>query len=574
MKKKSISLILAIAMIVNLLFPAGQLTVKAEEEHDYYWYHTDTMGEDAYDLECAICGENFGRGYKYEGYYYMYDANYTHNIYTEDGDVIGNEVCEPTRWFIDETYHEASCKCHVILVEEEKHTYDLSDICTECGYEKDSEESGTIDSEIMFVEESSVVSYSGEPIGLNEDDVNVLAGTGAISFNYYSDEECTERIDVPSEPGKYYVKAIISAHGDYSFAMTEDTHVLTIRPRRVSSLTVSNASNGIKLSWKERVEADGYIISRRPKGTSASEYEEIAIIEGSDVLSYTDKDIIQGKGYVYTIKAYSDAEDGTHVEGLILKTAKKIIRVKVTSVTNQNGSIKVKWTKLSGVAGYKVYRKSSGDDAYKLIKTIKDSSVNYYTDKSEKAIKNGKASYYYVKPYLKEDDGYVRTTNKKTHFYLTRPTISSVTGATKAFTVKWKKNSKATGYQIRYSKTSSFDDYEIVKVADKETLSKKISSLSNNKKYYVQVRVYKTYSGGSYYSAWSASKSVTTKASSSNSSSGATDPNKTNTVYTTETGKKYHCTKSCTGLNNANKIYTTTLSEAKDRGLTACSKCY
>ena len=46
------------------------------------------------------------------------------------------------------------------------------------------------------------------------------------------------------------------------------------------------------------------------------------------------------------------------------------------------------------------------------------------------------------------------------------------------------------------------------------------------------------------------------------------------TVYTTETGKRYHSTKHCTGLNNANKIYDSTLSAAKDRGLTACNKCY
>ncbi len=46
------------------------------------------------------------------------------------------------------------------------------------------------------------------------------------------------------------------------------------------------------------------------------------------------------------------------------------------------------------------------------------------------------------------------------------------------------------------------------------------------------------------------------------------------TVYTTETGKKYHSTKHCTGLNNANKIFESTLSAAKNSGLTACSKCY
>ena len=50
--------------------------------------------------------------------------------------------------------------------------------------------------------------------------------------------------------------------------------------------------------------------------------------------------------------------------------------------------------------------------------------------------------------------------------------------------------------------------------------------------------------------------------------------NNSQTVYTTKTGKKYHSTKNCSGLNNANAIYDSTLSEAQGRGLTPCSKCH
>lgn len=46
------------------------------------------------------------------------------------------------------------------------------------------------------------------------------------------------------------------------------------------------------------------------------------------------------------------------------------------------------------------------------------------------------------------------------------------------------------------------------------------------------------------------------------------------TVYTTETGKRYHSRKNCSGLNNANKIYTDTIDNAKKIGLTKCKKCW
>ncbi len=46
------------------------------------------------------------------------------------------------------------------------------------------------------------------------------------------------------------------------------------------------------------------------------------------------------------------------------------------------------------------------------------------------------------------------------------------------------------------------------------------------------------------------------------------------TVLTTQTGKRYHSTKNCSGLSNAKAIFESTLQNAKNKGLTPCSKCY
>ena len=42
-------------------------------------------------------------------------------------------------------------------------------------------------------------------------------------------------------------------------------------------------------------------------------------------------------------------------------------------------------------------------------------------------------------------------------------------------------------------------------------VSKKITKLKKNKKYYVQIRTYKTVNGKKCYSKWSAKKSIKTK---------------------------------------------------------------
>jgi subtilisin family serine protease len=90
--------------------------------------------------------------------------------------------------------------------------------------------------------------------------------------------------------------------------------------------------------------------------------------------------------------------------------------------------------------------------------------------------------------------------------------IKSVTKKKKGFTVKWtKKTTQTTGYEIRYSTESSMSDATQLQISKNKTTSKTITGLQSKKKYYVQIRTYKTVSGKTYYSSWSAKKTVTTK---------------------------------------------------------------
>ncbi len=95
-----------------------------------------------------------------------------------------------------------------------------------------------------------------------------------------------------------------------------------------------------------------------------------------------------------------------------------------------------------------------------------------------------------------------------------KTTIKSVKGNRKAITVKWsKKTTQVTGYQVKYSTSKSFSGSSThTKTSTKNsTTSKKITKLKAKKKYYVQVRTYKTVNGKKYYSKWSTKKTVTTK---------------------------------------------------------------
>ncbi|MDE6312427.1 MAG: leucine-rich repeat protein [Lachnospiraceae bacterium] len=94
-----------------------------------------------------------------------------------------------------------------------------------------------------------------------------------------------------------------------------------------------------------------------------------------------------------------------------------------------------------------------------------------------------------------------------------RQKISSVKStASKTFTVKWKKDTKATGYILQYSTDKKFKkNVKNVLIANNKTTSKKVSKLKAGKKYYVRICSYKTVSKTKIQGSYSAVKSVTAK---------------------------------------------------------------
>jgi minor extracellular protease Epr len=92
---------------------------------------------------------------------------------------------------------------------------------------------------------------------------------------------------------------------------------------------------------------------------------------------------------------------------------------------------------------------------------------------------------------------------------LDAPVVSKVSAVSKGFKVTWKRDTDATGYQIRYSTKKNMKNAKTVTVS---STSKKITKLKAKTKYYVQVRAYaKQSTGKKLYSKWSTKSTVTTK---------------------------------------------------------------
>ena len=80
----------------------------------------------------------------------------------------------------------------------------------------------------------------------------------------------------------------------------------------------------------------------------------------------------------------------------------------------------------------------------------------------------------------------------------------------KKISLKWKKDSSVTGYQIQYSTSKKYSkkSTKTITVNKKSTTSKSISKLKSKKKYYVRIRGYKQSQGKKIYGAWTKTKTI------------------------------------------------------------------
>ena len=196
--------------------------------------------------------------------------------------------------------------------------------------------------------------------------------------------------------------------------------------------------------------------------------------------------------------------------GTVTKTFK--INPKATTgvkATKAATSIKLTWTKQSGVEGYEIYDTVQK----KIVATVKGADKNSVTLSKLTA---GKAYSYKIRAYktigsTKFYGAYSAVL--KTSTLPATPAISAVTSPkAKNLTVKWGKVASATGYEIQYSTDKTFKKSVTTKAVSKNaTVSATYSGLVAGKTYYVRIRTYKTIDGAKVYSPYTAAKSVKIK---------------------------------------------------------------
>ncbi len=108
-------------------------------------------------------------------------------------------------------------------------------------------------------------------------------------------------------------------------------------------------------------------------------------------------------------------------------------------------------------------------------------------------------------------------TGSKTVYFYIAPAKAKLTTATstsaKSMKLKWKKDSKATGYEIYYATKANFSksSRKVVTISKNKTTSKTMKNLKSNKTYYVKIRSYKKVGSKKIYGDWSNTLRVAVK---------------------------------------------------------------
>ena len=246
-------------------------------------------------------------------------------------------------------------------------------------------------------------------------------------------------VDPNVKSGTYYKYAAVRIDGENASGTVESALIKYVATPHLS--TIKNAASGIYFNWTKSEGATGYRVYRR--GAGEKYYTLIATTQN---LWYCDQSVgnQMGKYYKYTVKAVSGNYMSDYEDGLVLQ---RNLAPTLTSVTNTNNGVTVKWNKLNNATEYRVYRRGAGQTAWTYLGTTKNLQF------LDTGVKNYGGNYYrytvramFGKTYGSFD------TNGLVILRLTAPAITRVKNDANGVKVEFNAVKGATGYYV-YQKT-------------------------------------------------------------------------------------------------------------------------
>ena len=227
--------------------------------------------------------------------------------------------------------------------------------------------------------------------------VNYLSGE--ITLNILNENyEGKVRLSVKNKvANKSAIKDIIISKEKIVEPKPETPNKPEEKPNKVLGIkATSNSYNSIKLTWNKAVNgANGYAVYRST--SKDGKYTLRKTITSKNTIEFTDTGLDTNTTYYYKVRAYRMIADkkkyGSYSE---IVCAKPVLSKTTITVSSKSKKATIKWNKVLGASGYKVYSATSSNGTYSLKKTITSINTLSYTNTN---LVSGKTYYYKVRAY-------------------------------------------------------------------------------------------------------------------------------------------------------------------------------
>ena len=178
--------------------------------------------------------------------------------------------------------------------------------------------------------------------------------------------------------------------------------VTELTPVAQTVKAAENTEGGIKVTWDESPNADGYVVYRKEEGGTS--WEQISVIEHPAVTSFTDpytqNDDLNGTVFSYTVRGYLGDTDNQSKK--YDEKGVRIMRLKSPGLTRceaaPGGKAYISWDKNEAAAGYLL---SYGTDPEFSDYKIEDLAGTDPADFTCEGLEEGKTYYFRVCSYCK-----------------------------------------------------------------------------------------------------------------------------------------------------------------------------
>ncbi|MBR3810698.1 MAG: hypothetical protein IKK46_10380, partial [Clostridia bacterium] len=156
-------------------------------------------------------------------------------------------------------------------------------------------------------------------------------------------------VDKSANSGTQYRYTVRAINGSVKSTYKASNTLLYLAQPTVS---FTNASNGMKVSWKAIPGATGYTVYSATYNAKTKKWSGWSKRGTTTKTSWTDTKVASGTYYKYTVKAVNGKTSSTYkVTSGLIRLAQPTVKATVAS----NG-IKVTWNKIAGAKNYTVYR--------------------------------------------------------------------------------------------------------------------------------------------------------------------------------------------------------------------------